>query len=165
MLFIAKKTIIIIGHLSNWTTTPAPGTAVARHHAQGAVCGVCLYVADIAFKKNVLQHYWQHDIYLFMPISNKSMSCDRFLLLLKFLYFADNGNLNSNDQIWKVRDTFNVPLKVQKILISFRSWSSTSHWCCSGVASSSNNTYQAKDIALASDYLLCVTMRQELCST
>lgn len=59
-------------------------------------------------KKHVLQHYWRHDPYLGTPMFNKSMSRDRFSLLLRFLHFADKGNHNKDDRIWKVREIISM---------------------------------------------------------
>ncbi|XP_066965649.1 piggyBac transposable element-derived protein 4-like [Macrobrachium rosenbergii] len=54
-------------------------------------------------KKHVLQDYWKQDPLIPTPIFPKFMTRDRFLLLTRFMHFADNGNPNSNDRIWKIR--------------------------------------------------------------
>ena len=41
--------------------------------------------------------YWSKDNIMATPIFNKVMRRDRFLLLLRFLHFADNSRYNPND--------------------------------------------------------------------
>ena len=59
-------------------------------------------------KKHVLQHYWRNDSLISTPIFNKYMTRDRFLLLLSFLYYADNENRITGDRIWQVREILSM---------------------------------------------------------
>ena len=56
--------------------------------------------------------YWSTDDILATPLFNQVMRRDRFLLLLRFLYFADNRQYNPNDpgrdKLYKLREIINM---------------------------------------------------------
>ncbi|XP_068225766.1 piggyBac transposable element-derived protein 4-like [Palaemon carinicauda] len=54
-------------------------------------------------KKHALQDYWKQDPLIPTPIFPKFMTRDRFLLLTRFMHFADNGRPIASDRIWKIR--------------------------------------------------------------
>ena len=47
-----------------------------------------------------------------MPIFSRIISRDRFLILMRFLHFADNNNINladpDQDKLYKVREVVNM---------------------------------------------------------
>ncbi|XP_068239945.1 piggyBac transposable element-derived protein 4-like [Palaemon carinicauda] len=59
-------------------------------------------------KKHVLQDYWKQDPLIPTPIFPKFMTRDRFLLLTRFMHFADNGRPIANDRIWKIRSFLSI---------------------------------------------------------
>ena len=58
--------------------------------------------------KSRISMYWSTDTLVSTPIFSQLMGRDRFLLLLRFLHFADNRNYNPNDpdrdRLYKVRE-------------------------------------------------------------
>ena len=56
--------------------------------------------------------YWSKDSILATPIFNQVMRRDRFLLLLRFLHFADNAQYNpadpDRDKLYKCRSIINM---------------------------------------------------------
>ena len=56
--------------------------------------------------------YWSTDSLITTPIFSKIISRDRFLILMRFLHFADNKNINLADTHWdklyKVREVVNM---------------------------------------------------------
>ena len=56
--------------------------------------------------------YWSKDDLLATPVFNQVMRRDRFLLLIKFLHFADNSTYNHNDpgrdKLFKLREVMNL---------------------------------------------------------
>lgn len=60
-------------------------------------------------KKHVVTDYWKADPMIPTPIFTRFMQRDRFLLLLRFLHFADNSNdRGGDDRLWKVRDVMQM---------------------------------------------------------
>ena len=55
-----------------------------------------------------LSMYWSKDTLISTPVFGQVISRDRFLLLLRFLRFADNGNYNPQDtdcdKLYKVKE-------------------------------------------------------------
>ena len=56
--------------------------------------------------------YWSNDELYNTPIFKSIISRDRFLLMIKFLHFADNVNYNVNDpnrdRLFKIREMTDV---------------------------------------------------------
>ena len=59
-----------------------------------------------------LTMYWSKDNIMATPIFNQVMRRDRFLLLLRFLHFADNSRYNPNDpdrdKLYKLREVVDM---------------------------------------------------------
>ena len=60
----------------------------------------CIVCFDGADEKN--QKYWSPQAVTETPFFGKVMPYPRFLLLSKFLHFADNSTLNENDRLKKI---------------------------------------------------------------
>ena len=56
--------------------------------------------------------YWCTDSLISTPIFSQIISRDRFLILMRFLHFADNNNINladpDQDKLYKVREVVNM---------------------------------------------------------
>ena len=61
--------------------------------------------------KHNIADYWKIDPLIPTPIFLKFMSRDRFLLLTKFMHFADNNHPDKKDAIWKIRSFFKMILE------------------------------------------------------
>ena len=59
-----------------------------------------------------LSMYWSSDLVYKTGIFGDAMTCDRFLLLLRFLHFADNDTLDARDpdqdRLGKIRPLINL---------------------------------------------------------
>ena len=62
--------------------------------------------------KPIFAMYWSTDSLILTPIFSKIMSRDRFYILMRFPYFADNKNINlvdpDRDTFYKVREVVNM---------------------------------------------------------
>ena len=70
-----------------------------------------LMLMGIVYKPR-LTMYWSRDNIMATPIFNQVMRRDRFLLLLRFLHFADNSQYNTadpdRDKLYKLRNVINM---------------------------------------------------------
>ncbi|CAK1589587.1 unnamed protein product [Parnassius mnemosyne] len=55
-----------------------------------------------------ISDYWSTDDIFQQPFPRTVMTRNRFELLLQYLHFADNYNLNPNDRIGKIRYLVNL---------------------------------------------------------
>lgn len=67
-------------------------------------------------KKHAIRDYWKKDAAIYMPVFGKFMSRDRYQLILRFLHFCDNNNIDRNDPMFKIRLVFdNLTEKFRKL--------------------------------------------------
>jgi hypothetical protein len=70
-----------------------------------AYFAICVLMAQV--KKPNLQSYWSIQKSLHIPFFSEVLPFKRFVLLSKFLHFADNENLPENDHLKKLGPVLN----------------------------------------------------------
>ena len=75
---------------------------------------LALYLLTGIVQKPQIKHFWSTDPLLQTALFNQVMARDRFTEILKFLYFVDNSNYNTNDpnrdKLYKVRGVVEFPV-------------------------------------------------------
>lgn len=66
-------------------------------------------------RKNNIKDYWSTSTLLYTPIFGRTMSQDRYFLILRLLHFCDNRNQTSGNRLFKI-DTI-----IESLRIKFRS--------------------------------------------
>lgn len=64
---------------------------------------------------NIRDHWDEHSL-TYIAVFGKYMSCDRYQLLMRYLHFSDNANVDQNDSMYKIRRVFdNLTTKFKDI--------------------------------------------------
>nr|XP_045620189.1 piggyBac transposable element-derived protein 4-like isoform X1 [Procambarus clarkii]XP_045620190.1 piggyBac transposable element-derived protein 4-like isoform X1 [Procambarus clarkii] len=94
---IESGEILQLSRLERWKNT-----TVSEMYLFLALCIMMTHCV-----KQTITDYWSKDLCIPTPIFEKYMSRDRFVLLLRCFYFANNEDQTEDDRLWRVRHVLN----------------------------------------------------------